>query len=180
MHQVQGDPAVRRHSRRAVFGEEVRRGACRRRLGGAALEVCVRGYRFVRRYLERNPQPPLGLRKVDSLIRQTHVRAAKTIYVGLDLNDYSIPPEAVGRQLTLAASRSLMRLRRPSPTRGAGEQNTDRRRLCPGRIGGQPDRATAQTVGPVWSDCITSAPSMNLETAVRGDVKQAEGWAEGI
>jgi len=32
------------------------------------------------------------------------VRSHKTIYVRFDLNDYSIPPEAVGRQLTLAAS----------------------------------------------------------------------------
>jgi len=27
-------------------------------------------YRFVRRYLERNPRPPLSLRQVDPLIRQ--------------------------------------------------------------------------------------------------------------
>ena len=27
-------------------------------------------YRFVRRYLERNPQPPVSLRQVDPLIRQ--------------------------------------------------------------------------------------------------------------
>ena len=32
------------------------------------------------------------------------VRSRKTIYVRFDLNDYSIPPEAVGRPLTLAAS----------------------------------------------------------------------------
>jgi transposase len=32
------------------------------------------------------------------------VRSAKTIYVRFDLNDYSIPPETVGRQLTLVAS----------------------------------------------------------------------------
>src|SRR5450631_408629 len=38
------------------------------------------------------------------------VRAAKTIYVRFDLNDYSIPPEAVGRQLTLAASDSQVRI----------------------------------------------------------------------
>jgi transposase len=38
------------------------------------------------------------------------VRAAKTIYVRFDLNDYSIPPEAVGRQLTLVASDSLVRI----------------------------------------------------------------------
>ncbi len=36
----------------------------------AALEVGVGEYRFVRRYLERNPQLPLSLRQVDPLIRQ--------------------------------------------------------------------------------------------------------------
>jgi hypothetical protein len=36
----------------------------------AALEMSVCEYRFVRRYLERNPQLPLSLRQVDPLIRQ--------------------------------------------------------------------------------------------------------------
>jgi hypothetical protein len=38
------------------------------------------------------------------------VRSAKTIYVRFDLNDYSIPPEVVGRQLTLVASDKLVRI----------------------------------------------------------------------
>ena len=38
------------------------------------------------------------------------VRSHKTIYVRFDLNDYSIPPEAVGRQLTLAASDTTVRI----------------------------------------------------------------------
>ena len=38
------------------------------------------------------------------------VRSAKTIYVRFDLNDYSIPQEAVGRQLTLVASDTLVRI----------------------------------------------------------------------
>lgn len=38
------------------------------------------------------------------------IRSAKTIYVRFDLNDYSIPPEAVGRQLTLVASDTLVRI----------------------------------------------------------------------
>jgi transposase len=38
------------------------------------------------------------------------VRSAKTIYVRFDRNDYSIPPEAVGRQLTLVASDTLLRI----------------------------------------------------------------------
>jgi hypothetical protein len=36
----------------------------------AALEMGVREYHFVRRYLERFPQAPLSLRQVDPLIRQ--------------------------------------------------------------------------------------------------------------
>jgi len=38
------------------------------------------------------------------------VRSEKTIYVRFDLNDYSIPPSAVGRPLTLAASDTEVRL----------------------------------------------------------------------
>jgi transposase len=38
------------------------------------------------------------------------VRSHKTIYVRFDLNDYSIPPEAVGRPLTLAASDTTVRI----------------------------------------------------------------------
>jgi transposase len=38
------------------------------------------------------------------------VRSHKTIYVRFDLNDYSIPPEAVGRPLTLLASDTTVRI----------------------------------------------------------------------
>lgn len=38
------------------------------------------------------------------------VCSRKTIYVRFDLNDYSIPPEAVGRPLTLAASDTSVRI----------------------------------------------------------------------
>jgi hypothetical protein len=38
------------------------------------------------------------------------VRSGKTIYVRFDLNDYSIPPEVVGRQLTLVASDITVRI----------------------------------------------------------------------
>ncbi len=41
----------------------------------AALELAVANYRFVRRYLERQPAAPLTLRQVDPLIRDlTHYR----------------------------------------------------------------------------------------------------------
>lgn len=38
------------------------------------------------------------------------VRSDKTIYVRFDLNDYSIPPDAVGRHLTLVANATTVRL----------------------------------------------------------------------
>jgi transposase len=38
------------------------------------------------------------------------IRSDKTIYVRFDLNDYSIPPAAVGRPLTLVASAATVRL----------------------------------------------------------------------
>lgn len=38
------------------------------------------------------------------------VHSQKTPYIRFDLNDYSIPPEAVGRELTLAASGTTVRL----------------------------------------------------------------------
>jgi hypothetical protein len=41
----------------------------------AAIDLGVPTYRFVRRYLERRPQPQLTLRQVDPLIRElTHYR----------------------------------------------------------------------------------------------------------
>jgi transposase len=42
--------------------------------------------------------------------RMETVRSRKTIYVHFDLNDYSIPPEAVGRLLTLVASDTDVRI----------------------------------------------------------------------
>jgi hypothetical protein len=42
--------------------------------------------------------------------RIEQVRSRKTIYVHFDLNDYSIPPEAVSRPLTLVASDTDIRI----------------------------------------------------------------------
>lgn len=50
---------------------------------------------------------PLHLFNTD---RIEAVRSRKTIYVHFDLNDYSIPPEAVGRSLTLVASDTDVRI----------------------------------------------------------------------
>ena len=52
---------------------------------------------------------PLPLHRFDSDLL-IPVQSGKTIYVRFDLNDYSIPPTAVGRQLTLAASESTVRI----------------------------------------------------------------------
>jgi transposase len=69
MHQALGETAVRRIMGVLSLGKKygVARvdDAC-----AVALEVGTCDYRFVRRYLERNPQPPLSLRQIDPLIRQ--------------------------------------------------------------------------------------------------------------
>jgi hypothetical protein len=69
MHHRQGEVAVRRLlgvlSLAKKYGPASVDDAC-----AAALEMEVFEYRFVRRYLERRPQNPLGLRQVDPLIRQ--------------------------------------------------------------------------------------------------------------
>jgi transposase len=52
---------------------------------------------------------PLPVHRFDSDLLLP-IRSGKTIYVRFDLNDYSIPPAAVGRQLQLAASESTVRI----------------------------------------------------------------------
>ena len=71
MHQQEGQVAIRRIQ--GVLALAKKYGPARvEEACGAALEmgVSVKEYRFVRRYLERNPQLPLSLRQVDPLIRQ--------------------------------------------------------------------------------------------------------------
>jgi transposase len=69
MHQEQGETAVRRIqgvlALTKKYGVASVDEAC-----ATALEIGICNYRFVRRYLERNPQLPLSLRQVDPLIRQ--------------------------------------------------------------------------------------------------------------
>src|SRR5206468_2478648 len=50
------------------------------------------------------PLHPFGTDRIET------VCSGKTIYVRFDLNDYSIPPEAVGHPLTLVASDTAVRL----------------------------------------------------------------------
>jgi len=72
MHRQQGEPAIRRVlgvlSLAKKHGTAVVDDAC-----AAALEMGVAQYRFVRRYIERNPQLPLSLRQIDPLIRELGV-----------------------------------------------------------------------------------------------------------
>ena len=67
IHRHEGEPGIRRIlgvlSLAKKFGPNAVEDAC-----AAALELRVYQYRFVRRYLER--QPPLTLRQVDPLIRE--------------------------------------------------------------------------------------------------------------
>ncbi|HYM00785.1 MAG TPA: IS21 family transposase [Blastocatellia bacterium] len=69
MYRQQGEPAIRRVlgvlSLAKKYGTAAVDDAC-----AAALEMGVAQYRFVRRYIERNPQLPLSLRQVDPLIRE--------------------------------------------------------------------------------------------------------------
>jgi hypothetical protein len=52
---------------------------------------------------------PLPLHPLDTSLRQS-VSTAKTLFVRFDRNDYSIPPQAVGKPLSLIATDTLIRL----------------------------------------------------------------------
>jgi len=65
---------------------------------------------------------PLPVNRFDSDL-MVPVRSGKTIYVRFDLNDYSIPPAAIGKQLVLAASESTVRIL-------DGNQEIARHRRC--------------------------------------------------
>ena len=69
LHERQAEPAVRRIqgllSFTRKYGVARVEDAC-----AAAQELGVCDYSFVRRYLERNAQPPVSLRQIDPLIRQ--------------------------------------------------------------------------------------------------------------
>jgi transposase len=71
---------------------------------------------------------PLPLHPFDT-DRIVPVRAAKTIYVRFDLNDYSIPPEAVGRPLTLVASDTQVRILDGAVEIACHQRSYDRRQL---------------------------------------------------
>src|SRR5450432_1490294 len=87
------------------------------------------------------------------------VRSGKTIYVRFDLNDYSIPPEAVGRQLTLVASDTGVRIL-DGPIEIARHGRTyDRHQLVL-------DPAHQEAVLKMKRKAIHSTPASRLEQAV--------------
>ena len=80
-------------------------------------------------FAEEQPRllaPPLHPFSTD---RIEPVCSRKTIYVRFDLNDYSIPPEVVGRPLTLAASDTTVRILDGAVEIARHQRTYDRRQL---------------------------------------------------
>jgi len=87
------------------------------------------------------------------------VCSRKTIYIRFDLNDYSIPPEAVGRPLTLIASDSTVRILDGTVEVARHLRSWDRRQLVL-------DPAHQQAVLRLKRKAYDSTPSGRLEQAV--------------
>jgi len=87
------------------------------------------------------------------------VRSHKTIYVRFDLNDYSIPPEAVGRQLTLLASDTCVRIIDGSVEIAHHTRTYDRHQLVL-------DPAHQEAVLKIKRKAFHSTPGGRLEQAV--------------
>src|SRR5664279_1987471 len=87
------------------------------------------------------------------------VRSHKTIYVRFDLNSYSIPPEAVGRQLTLLASDTCVRIIDGSVEIARHTRTYDRHQLVL-------DPAHQEAVLKIKRKAFHSTPGGRLEQAV--------------
>jgi len=87
------------------------------------------------------------------------VRSHKTIYVRFDLNDYSIPPEVIGRQLTLVASDASVRIVDGSIEIARHARTYDRHQLVL-------DPAHQEAVLKMKRKAIHSTPLGRLEQAV--------------
>jgi len=87
------------------------------------------------------------------------VRSHKTIYVRCDLNDYSIPPEMVGRQLTLVASDTTVRILDGSLEIARHARTYDRHQLVL-------DPAHQEAVLKIKRKAFHSTPGGRLEQAV--------------
>src|SRR5580704_8028557 len=100
--------------------------------------------------------PPLHAFSTD---RIETVRSRKTIYVRFDLNDYSIPPEAVGRQVTLVASDVTVRILDGSFEIARHVRTYDRHQLML-------DPAHQEAVLKIKRKAFHSTPGGRLEQAV--------------
>ncbi len=87
------------------------------------------------------------------------VRSHKTIYVRFDLNDYSIPPEAVGRPLTLVASDTTVRILDGAVEIARHARTYDRHQLVL-------DPAHEQAVLKIKRKAFHATPAGRLEQAV--------------
>jgi transposase len=100
--------------------------------------------------------PPLHPFSAD---RIETVSSRKTIYVRFDLNDYSIPPEAIGRPLTLVASDTTVRILDGSVEVAQHRRSWDRRQVVL-------DPAHQQAVLKLKRKAFHSTPAGRLEQAV--------------
>jgi transposase len=87
------------------------------------------------------------------------VRSHKTIYVRFDLNDYSIPPQAIGRHLTLVASDTSVRILDGSIEVARHIRTYDRHQLIL-------DPAHQEAVLKIKRKALHSTPGGRLEQAV--------------
>lgn len=91
------------------------------------------------------------------LVRAVH--SDKTIYVRFDLNDYSIPPETVGRPLSLVASPDTVRIL-------DGAREVARHRRSYDRLARISDPSHIEALLVQKRRAISSAPGTRLEHAV--------------
>jgi len=87
------------------------------------------------------------------------VQARKTIYIRFDLNDYSIPPRAVGRPLTLVASDTTVRILDGAVELARHTRTYDRHQLVL-------DPAHQQAVLELKRKALHATPGGRLEHAV--------------
>jgi transposase len=86
-------------------------------------------------------------------------RSGKTIYIRFDLNDYSIPPEMVGRELTLQVSPTTIRILNGTVTVAEHRRSWDRHRIIE-------DPAHRQALLEEKRRAMGSSPSGRLRLAV--------------
>ena len=110
-------------------------------------------------FAEEQPRllaPPLHPFSTD---RIETVCSRKTIYVRFDLNDYSIPPEAVGRPLMLAASDTTVRILDGAVEIARHQRTYDRRQLVL-------DPAHSEALLKIKRKALHDTPAGRLEQVV--------------